>query len=126
MPFEHRLDVARRLVLTRAYGVLDAADLREGLRTLLELPGIRPEFDQLVDLTEVEDIRVNPSEVADLARVQPFSPTSYRAFVAPADAMFGMTRMYQMLSAEEERVHVARTEAAASSWLEERRSGEGV
>ena len=45
MPFEHRLDSARQLILTRAYGVLDAADMREGLRLLVELPGVRPELD---------------------------------------------------------------------------------
>ena len=72
----------------------------------------------------MQDIRVNQHKVADLARMQPLSPTSYRAFVAPDDALFGMTRMYQMLTDAEERVHVARTEDAALAWLAERRAGD--
>ncbi len=59
MPITYRIDGARKVVLTKAEGVLTDADLRAHVVTLLSDADVRPEFNELIDLREVTELEVS-------------------------------------------------------------------
>jgi len=61
-------------------------------------PNFNPEFNQIVDLREVTGFDMTSAQASSLARRMVFSSTSKRAFVASRPAVFGVARMWEILS----------------------------
>jgi hypothetical protein len=75
-------------------------------------------FSQCVDLSAVQRLEVTPEGVRSLVEGNPFGPGSKRAYVAPSDVAFGMTRMHQTLLGEDPvEIGVFRTSGEALGWL---------
>ena len=118
MPIRYRLDPSRRLVRTVAWGELTNQDLLEHQAGLRQDRDFDPKFDQLVDLTRVSRIEVTSEGILELAEATVFDRGVRRVMVAPADALFGMARMFQALrDAAGEQHHVVRTLAEARELL---------
>ena len=111
---------SRRLVVTRATGVLVLDELADRMKKLLAHPEFDPSYDHLFDMSGVtgtEDIRT--SELESFALVRIFSFYSRRAIVAPEDLVYGFARMYEVFShSTEENFAVFRNEEEARAWLE--------
>ena len=98
MPGGYIIDSARSLVLSRAWNVLTGADLSRHARILAADRGFKPHFSQLCDMRDVTEIRADAAAIRELAALNPFGAGSRRALVVASDVMFGMARMYQILT----------------------------
>ncbi len=98
MPWELAVDAAKRLTVGRAWGVLTDEEFLEANEAIISHPGIEPDFNQLLDLSEVTSFEVSTALVRALVD-QPgfFTKEARRAVVAPSPAAFGTARMFQSL-----------------------------
>src|SRR6266702_1954488 len=120
MPCEFELDLERRWVRARAWGLIT---FDEGMATRLKFlndPNFSPDFCQIYDAREVTRIALTASQDGELARASMFSARSRRAFVAPRSDTYGLARMYQtyrQINAGEEQIRIFRSMDAAEAWL---------
>ena len=118
MPASYTIDVARKLVVTRIWGAATEDEIVDHGQRLRNDPQFRPDFRQLVDMTELTEIRVGSGLIRDRSRDQFFSPGVRRAVVANSDAAFGMARMYAIASDEAgQTIEVFRNMSEAEAWL---------
>jgi hypothetical protein len=112
------IDVDRRLVRTRLVGAVTVDEVEEHNRALAKDPRFKPEFEQLVDLSEMTEILFDTTAVRKSAVHHVFSPGTRRALVATSDATFGMSRMFAMQSeGVGQRIEVFRHMDEATAWL---------
>ena len=120
MPASYTIDPERKLVLSRFWGAPTEDEILDHGRRLRADPSFRPDFRQLLDISEMNEIKISPQMVRQAARDQFFSPGVRRALVAHSDAAFGMARMYAIASeAEGQTIEVFREFDAAKAWLGE-------
>jgi hypothetical protein len=118
MPMVSEIDVDRRLVRTRVVGAVTVAEVEEHNRNLGLDPKFNPEFEQLVDLSEMTSILYDFASVRKSAKEHVFSPGVRRALVATSDATYGMSRMFALQSESEgQRIEVFRQMKEAEAWL---------
>lgn len=129
MPMSYRVDPERRIVLTRAWGVLTDQDVLSHKASLLSDPAVQPGMVQLSDVRDIERLDVTPAGVRAMVRHDSVNagrlPGHRLALVANADLVFGMARMYQQTGGHDDRgVGVFRTMEEAEAWLFEPRPTE--
>ena len=119
MAADYKIDKERRLVISTASGVFIMADVLAHREKLFNDPDYDPSFSQLIDLTPVTQLRIEPGELRSLAQTMVFSANSRRAIAVPSDLIFGFARMYEMLreSAGETGIHVFRDRDEALDWV---------
>lgn len=120
MPCDSELDLERRWVRVRAWGVLTYEEIVASRRKFVSDPNFSPDFSQLADGREVTRVIVAASEVGELAGDGIFGPRSRRAFVAPRGDTFDLTRMYQIyrqVNGGAEQIRQFRTMEEAEAWL---------
>lgn len=98
MPAEYRIDEEFGVVLSRASGRLTDSDLLEHQRQLRSDPAFQPDLNQLFDFRDVTDVEVTAAGIHSLAERNPFGSGARRAFVVASQAMYGMMRMFQILT----------------------------
>ena len=99
MPIEYRIVHQRRLVLAKGHGTLTDQGIFGYQRDVWSLPEVGG-YDELVDMTQVEDIALPSTErvraLASLsADMDAPSRTSRFAIVAPSEFAFGLGRLYE-------------------------------
>jgi len=120
MPVDYELDLERRWVRCRAWGVVT---LEEGLanrRNFLSDPNFSLDFHQLFDGSDIGRLAITAAEIGLLARDTIFSPTSRRAFVAPRTDTYSFARTYQLyrqINAGKDQIRLFRTVEDAEAWL---------
>ena len=118
MSMSYTIDPARRLVRTRAWGVLSTTDLQDSSSRLMADARFEPRYRSLVDLREVTGVSADMEALAQTAAVPLFAEGVQRAIVASSDVAFGIARMYATFA---ERtggdVRVFRELEHASDWL---------
>ena len=118
MPASYRIDVERRLVLSRGWGVFTAQDVLDHFNALGVDPAFEPSFGQLVDLRDVERIDMEPSFIRRHALERLFAPGAQRALVTASDVAYQLARMYSSYAAYvPQNVHVFRDMHDAERWL---------
>lgn len=118
LPASYRIDTDRKLVVTRIWGAATEDEIFDHGQRLRNDPEFRPDFRQLVDMSELTEIRVGSGLIRDASRNQFFSPGARRAIVANSDAAFGMARMYAIASEDVgQTIEVFRDMDAAEAWL---------
>jgi hypothetical protein len=121
MPVDLAVDVERRLVSVVGYGLLTGAELRDVDAKLRVDPDARPEFNELLDYTDVTESVVTADDLFALAQKPPFfRPTCKRALIGRGPLDYGNMRMFEILrdgAAGEWRFF--HTRAAAEHWLTE-------
>lgn len=121
MPVTYTIDAARRLVLTRAEGLVTAEDFMDHGKRLGEDPGFDPSFSQLLDCSDVAQLELSTEALRGMAKFRLFGAGSRRAVVAPRDLHYGLARMYEMLRFDSpEEVQVFRSLEDARFWLGQR------
>jgi hypothetical protein len=93
MPIKHTIDVERRLVYSRLWGVVSEVDAWSSAASLMDDPSFDPTFAQLSDMRDVTKIEVDPSTIRDLATMRIFDAESRRAIVVASDLQTGVGRM---------------------------------
>jgi hypothetical protein len=117
MPATYRVDAERKMVVLTLTGVVTGAEL-DGVRAQIrEDPTFDPSFSVLVDASELNPAALTGATVRERAANVPALPMRI-ALVAPADAVFGMGRMYQMMTEGSGNViEVFRGTEEAVAWL---------
>jgi hypothetical protein len=124
MPIVYAIDPDRSRVTLAYTGTITDRDLLDTFDRLYRDPGHRVGMDELSDLREVRSVEVTAKGLQDLAirtslQLDRARQTWRVAIVAPADVVFGMARMYELLrEGSPERVMVFRDLPAAESWLD--------
>jgi len=107
-----------RLVSVKFGKSVTLRDLENYARALRSDPLFDPSFSEIVDLSEVEDLQVAAPQALALAdKIDPFSQSARRAFVACSERQAHAARMHQRLRGGEENVRIFRTWAAAKEWV---------
>jgi hypothetical protein len=126
MPISYKIDLNRRMVLTRSWGVLTDADILAHKTQLAADPDFCPTMGQLSDVRDIERLEVTTDGVkAMVAHDQAHADrrVGHRlAFVVSSDEAFGMARMYSQRSGSE-LVSVFRTLVDAEDWLNSTQPG---
>jgi len=118
LPASYRIDTDRKLVVTRIWGAATEDEIFDHGQRLRSDPQFRPDFRQLVDMSELTEILVGSGLIRDASRNQFFSPGVRRAIVAYSEAAFGMARMYAIASEDVgQTIEVFRDMDAAEAWL---------
>lgn len=100
MPIQTVIDPAHKVVLTTCTGVVTIAEVAEACIQMAQDPAFDCEFSLLNDLTAVSGLHLSISELKHFIarRLDPFSETSKRVFVASEPFVFGMARLYENLT----------------------------
>ncbi len=118
LPATHLIDVERKLVISRAWGVMTDADVREHNRMLRSDPLFDPTYRQLVDMSGITEDLVSIKTKQAESDDQVFVPGVRRAWVASADYTFGMARMYAIAAESQgQTIGVFRAMREAEEWL---------
>jgi len=120
MPYNYRIDIERRLVITTVWSTVTGTEALEHQRKLLNDPVFKRDFFQFLDFGDATGIHVDQATVAEMARVNLFSAKSRRAFFAPSLLAFGISRMFIALregSGGQEQMNVFRDRREALQWL---------
>ncbi len=126
MPADYRIDPDRGIVFSRGWGSLTDEDLIRYQERLNTDPDFLPSFSQLVDLSDVDALKLSAEGVRMSAAAEVWSPEARRAFVAPMDAAYGIVRMHEALKGgENPNVRLFRCIAEARAWLGVALEGEG-
>src|SRR6187402_1583249 len=118
MPEGHEIDVARRLVVSRAWGVFSTAELLAHYQAVGTDPCFDPTFAQLVDLRGVTAFDVDSGTLRSKALTSIFQPGVRRAIVAPSDLGLGLARMFGVYAeSASQTIAVFRAIDEAEGWL---------
>lgn len=118
MPATYRIDVARRLVLTRVWGVFTAEDLKGHFNGLAADPAFDPTFSQLADLRDVTEVELDPPAIRRHALERLFRPSALRALVVSTPYHYELAHIYAAFAKyASQNVHVFRDMHAAEEWL---------
>ncbi len=103
-------------------GELTGSDLLDhtvAMRALFEAGNLDATWSQIIDFTGVTKLGEPLGDlVVDLARTNPWPRECRRVFIAPMTAIFGLSRMYQLLTGDpEQNITVVRTRAEALELL---------
>lgn len=93
-------------------------ELLAHVHTLTADPRFVRNFRQLADLRDVTDVQITPSCIREMVRLNPYGAGARRAVVVTNDVVFGMARMYQILSDESpDELQIFRKMDDALQWL---------
>jgi hypothetical protein len=118
MGMNYKIDQERRLVVTRGWGVLTARELFDATSRILVDPRFDPTYRSLGDLRDVTEVTLDTLETANTAATPLFATGTRRAIVAPADAVYGMARMFATFAERSgQEVRIFRELEPAEKWL---------
>jgi hypothetical protein len=118
MPVTYQIDAGRSLVTTIVVGNVSPADMHAYQADLRADPAFSPDFDGVTDFTDAEPFEGTSDDIRRLVAELPFNPGTRRAYVAPIDLHFGLSRMAQVYAETKGViVEVFRDRAAALAWL---------
>jgi hypothetical protein len=126
------IDRAIRLRTATFSGFVSDADLLGAYAGLVAEPDYDATLDDLVDLREVTHFGVSTDGLRQVigmfAPIDGLGIPTRLAVVAPSDAVYGVSRMYQMLRGDEvpEEINVFRDLGEAHAWLAEGRAARGT
>ncbi len=86
MGTSYSIDRARRLVRSRAWGVVTEEDLRDHYSHMMADPLFESDFQQIIDLRRLEAALIRPRELQTAAAMLRFDVGTRRAFVATTAA----------------------------------------
>ena len=121
MPAKFEIDKLNRIVRSEAWGELTPADLRDHRERLLAHPDFNPDFDQIIDFSDVTSVELTGGQIHSSTLDTLFSSKSRRAFVAPTPTVFGLARMYETYYSMLENaasVRIFHDKSSALQWLE--------
>ncbi len=125
MPVIYRIDKANQLIHTRCTGDVTIEEVLDHFRVLERDPDLPARADVLLDLSEQTSIpeKENLREVTNaIARIRAKVQFGAFAIVAPANALFGMLRMFEVFAEEYvSESSVFHTLGEAEAWLAVRR-----
>jgi hypothetical protein len=111
-----------KLAQIRARGMVNVLELREIFLEIVDHDEWQAGFDMLCDYSQIENFDVSSQDIDEITEWQTTIDDQIGdgrcAVVASKDAVFGMSRMWEMLSSERsQHIYVFRQINDAVSWL---------
>ena len=99
MPAEYKIDKSKKMVFTKAYGILTDQEAYTHQDKLRNDPDFDPGYSQLIDSTNVKNPEnLSLEAIYKLAERNPFGAGSLRAFVAPNRLLYVMFHVFQTIT----------------------------
>jgi hypothetical protein len=98
MPINYQIDAARKFVIVVGAGILTAEEMRKEQERMNREPDLAPDFNQLIDLKGVTELRLTVEDVRQLSYGSPFREGSQRAIVVDRPEDYGLARVFQALT----------------------------
>ena len=121
MPISYHIDNFTGVVFTKGTGVLKSEDIIAHIFTLLDDRAFIHGFKELCDFREVIQLLGSPDDINKIVSTDNRFDSSLKgcslAIVATSDHVFGMMRMYEMLSSSSFKIHIFRDIDKAETWL---------
>jgi hypothetical protein len=92
----YKIDKERRLVLSSGAGQLTKEDILGHMDRLSKDPDFQPEFCQLADFRQIDNVAFGPEEVRQFAERNIYAPGARRAILVKDDLQFGLARMFEI------------------------------
>jgi hypothetical protein len=102
MHVEYRIDPEQRIIFARWAGIVTHDEMMAAARTLMADPAFSPHYARIYDVREVTDAKLTRSNLIDLALFDPIYPSAKRAAVASSTSVYGMGRMFGLVTGTEE------------------------
>jgi len=113
----YRLDLQKRLVSVKFGRKLTVNDLEKYAASLRANPLFEPDFSEIADLSEVEELDLQADEFIRLAdEIDPFSLRAKRAFVARNAVQNHAARMHKILRTQRN-ISIFHSAEAAEQWI---------
>jgi hypothetical protein len=119
MSTRYSIDPQRHLVLTVFEGDVSDTDLRAHVEALEADARFDREMAELVDMSRVTRASVTSDGIRAVASAPVHALNARRAFVAPTDLLYGLSRMYQSYwsRGHDDEVAIFRSVEPALQWL---------
>jgi hypothetical protein len=119
---EYVIDCSSRLVCVRFTKKLTIAQIERYANRVRSDPQFRPDYSEIVDLTQVEEVELRAEEFLLLAdKIDPFSPEAKRAFVVRDSVQSHAARMHKVLRPKRT-IEVFHSVEEAERWIKLNRS----
>lgn len=99
MPMPFRIDADKGIIFSTAEGEISDRALLDHQTSFRTHPDFRPDLHQLCDFRRVTSVsRLTTQGIQALALSNPFSAGARRAFVTADEVLYGLMRMFQLIS----------------------------
>ena len=117
-PADYRIFPERRIVSVKFGRRVTAKEIAVYALSLQADPLFRPEFSEIIDLREVEELDLNGDEMLKLAeKIDPFAINAKRAFVVRNSTQTHAARIHQILRLSKENFAIVRSIEEAERWI---------
>lgn len=114
------LSPQERMVFVKFGKRLSVCDVERYVAGLLADPLFRPDFSEIVDLSDVEELELSSDHALALAdMVDPFASQAKRAFIARTRVQIHAARLHQVLRNDVENIRIFSSLPEARQWLKE-------
>jgi hypothetical protein len=115
--FRYTVDTEKRLVAVTFGKKLTVPDIGRYANQLQLNPSFRPNYSEIVDLTQVEELDLQADEFLSLAdKIDPFSHDAKRAFVVRTSVQNHAARMHRVLRTQRT-IEIFRLLDEAEGWI---------
>lgn len=119
MAMRYHIDPASHCVWSQASGTIENDDLLLHIHKLKKDPDFRPEYDHILDLTQITDNRLSQAVLQESGRINAFSAQSRRAVIASQDEVFDFIKSLDQTDLPvSPALRAFRNEAEALNWLQ--------
>ena len=117
-PAVYQILPEKRVVIVKFGKVVTEKEIAEYALSLRVDPVFDPEFSEIVDLREVQELDLRSDEMMELAdKIDPFSIDAKRAFVVGDSAQAHAARIHQILRVSQDKISIFRSVEEAERWL---------
>ena len=114
---DYAVDARKMLVTVRFGSKLTIVDISRYASQLAANPWFRPDFSEIVDLRDVQEVDLGADDFLRLAdQIDPFAPEAKRAFVVRTSTQHHAARMHQILRIQRN-IQIFRSIAEAEKWI---------
>ena len=118
MPVTYHIDKINKIVFVNATGEFTSEDFRIHRRGLADDPDFDPHYSVFFDLRSITEFRLSSAEVRGFSMDYIFHKRARRAYLVPTEEVYGMIRMYSLLSDfESDVIEIFSDMAEARHWL---------
>jgi hypothetical protein len=112
----YRIDITKRLVLVKFTGSWTPEDIESYLARLHADQRFSPTYDEIADLTEVENVAISDLQMMNLSAKVPFCSNSKRALVASTRGQNHAAHLHRIIR-KGTRVRVFDSVQEAAQWI---------
>ena len=102
MKATYHIDHESHIIFAHWSGKVTRDEAVAASRKLLADPAFSPFYDRIFDARDVTEVQLSKANLMELAMIDPIYPSERRAVVTSSSSVFGMGRMFGLLTGKEE------------------------